>query len=202
MQHLDKVDELAAKIGAVNTIVNRRGFLYGYNSDCTGAVKALKEKTPIEGRDVAVIGAGGAARAIGFGVMQEKGRLTVINRTRPRGEALAEDLNCRFKPLSEIKRLPCQILINATSVGMTPHEDDTPLDTELLEAGMTVMDVVYNPVKTSFLEAAEKKGCITVDGVSMFVYQGGVQFELWTGKKAPVETMRKAVLEELISCHD
>jgi shikimate dehydrogenase len=202
MQYLDRVDALAAQIGAVNTIVNRQGILYGYNSDCAGALKALKEKTPINGKAVAVIGAGGAARAVGFGIIQEKGRLTVINRTRVRGESLADDLNCEFKPLSEIKRLPYQILINATSAGMTPHEDSTPLSSDLLEKGMTVMDMVYNPLKTCFLKEAEKKGCITVDGLSMFVHQGAVQFELWTQKKAPVEIMRKAVLEELKSCHD
>jgi shikimate dehydrogenase len=202
MQYLDRVDALAAQIGAVNTIVNRQGILYGYNSDCAGALKALKEKTPINGKAVAVIGAGGAARAVGFGIIQEKGRLTVINRTRVRGESLADDLNCEFKPLSEIKRLPYQIIVNATSAGMTPYEDSTPLSTNLLESGMTVMDLVYNPLKTCFLNEAENKGCKTIDGLAMFVHQGAVQFELWTQKKAPVEIMRKAVLEELKSCHD
>ena len=156
----------------------------------------------ISGKAVAVIGAGGAARAVGFGVIQEKGRLTVINRTRVRGESLANELNCEFKPLSEIKRLPYQIIINATSAGMTPYEDTTPLSPDLLESGMTVMDLVYHPLKTCFLNEAEKKGCITIDGLSMFVYQGAVQFELWTRKKAPVEIMRRAVLEELKLSHD
>jgi shikimate dehydrogenase len=197
MKYLDQVDSLAADIGAVNTIVNRRDVLHGYNSDCTGAIKALSEKTDITGKDVAVVGAGGGARAVGFGVKQEGGRLTIINRSRQKGEKLATDLNCEFKPLSEIKRLPYHIVVNATSAGMTPHEDSVPVNTDFLESGMVVMDMVYNPLKTRFLAQAEKIGCTTVDGVAMFVNQGAVQFELWTGRKAPVDVMRRVVLDEL-----
>ena len=197
MKYLDQVDSLAADIGAVNTIVNRRGVLHGYNSDCSGAIKALSEKTVIHGQDVAVLGAGGAARAVGFGVKQEGGRLTIINRTRQKGEKLASDLDCEFKPLSEVKQLPYRIIINATSAGMTPHDDSVPLNTDLLESGIVVMDMVYNPLKTRFLAQAEKIGCATVDGVAMFVNQGAVQFELWTGRKAPVDVMRRVVLDEL-----
>jgi len=197
MKYLDQLDPLAADIGAVNTIVNRRGVLHGYNSDCSGAIKALSEKTVIHGQDVAVLGAGGAARAVGFGVKQEGGRLTIINRTRQKGEKLALDLDCEFKLLSEVKQLPYRIIINATSAGMAPHDDSVPLNTDLLESGIVVMDMVYNPLKTRFLAQAEKIGCATVDGVAMFVNQGAVQFELWTGRKAPVDVMRRVVLDEL-----
>ena len=197
MKHLDQIDPLAADIGAVNTIVNNRGVLQGYNSDCAGAIKALKSKTDINGKDVALIGAGGGARAVGFGIKQEGGRLTIINRTLEKGEKLAADLNCEFKPISEIKRLPYHIVVNATSAGMKPHNDSTPVDTDLLESGIVVMDMVYNPLKTRLLAAAEKIGCPTVDGVSMFVNQGAVQFELWTGQKASVDVMRRVVLDEL-----
>ena len=197
MKYLDQVDSLAAEIGAVNTVVNRQGVLHGYNSDCAGAIKALTEKTIINGKEVAVVGAGGGARAVGFGIKQEGGRLTIINRTRERGEKLASDLDCEFKPLAEVKQLPYHIIINATSAGMTPHDDSVPLNTDLLEGGMVVMDMVYNPLKTRFLAKAEKIGCTTVDGLAMFVHQGAVQFELWTCKKAPVDIMRRAVLDEL-----
>jgi shikimate dehydrogenase len=199
MKYLDQVDALARKIGAVNTIVNRQGALCGYNSDCTGAIKALAEKIGIHGREVAVIGAGGSARAVGFGIRQEGGRLTIINRSKQSGESLAADLDCEFKPLAEVRRLPYSIVINATSAGMTPHETDTPLNAALLEGGMIVMDLVYNPLETRFLREAEKKGCTTIDGVAMLVHQGAVQFELWTGQKAPVDVMRKVVLEALSS---
>ena len=197
MKYLDQVDSLAAEIGAVNTIVNHHGILQGHNTDCVGAVRALTEKTAIKDKTVALIGAGGAARAVGFGIMQEGGRLTVINRTRQSGESLAADLNCQFKLLSDIKRLSCQIVINATSIGMTPHEDSTPLRSDFLENGMTVMDLVYNPLDTWFLREARKKGCVVVDGMAMFVHQGAAQFELWTGQTAPVAVMRQAVLDEL-----
>ena len=199
MKYLDQVDSLAADIGAVNTVVNRRGILHGFNSDSAGAIKALTEKTDIDGKDVAVVGAGGAARAVGFGIMQEGGRLTVINRTREKGERLASDLDCEFKLLSEIKQLPFHIIVNATSAGMTPHDDSVPVNTDLLENGTVVMDMVYNPLKTRFLAEAEKIGCTTVDGVAMFVNQGAIQFELWTGEKAPVDIMRKVVLDDLLS---
>lgn len=197
MKHLDRVDSMAAGIGAVNTVVNRRGVLHGCNTDCSGAVKALADKTVIDGQDVALVGAGGAARAIGFGIRQAGGRLTIINRTAEKGEKLASDLDCDFKPLSEIKELPYRIIVNATSVGMAPRDDRIPLDTDLLERETVVMDSVYSPLKTRFLTQAANKGCTTIDGVAMFVNQGAVQFELWTGRKAPVDVMRRVVLDEL-----
>ena len=197
MKYLDQVDALAAEIGAVNTVVNHKDVLHGYNSDCAGAIKALTEKTVINGKDVAVIGAGGGARAVGFGIKQAGGRLTVINRTRERGEKLAADLDCEFIPQSDINQLPYHIIVNATSAGMTPHDDSVPLNTDLLESGMVVMDMVYNPLKTRFIAEAEKSGCSTIDGVAMFVHQGAAQFELWTSRKAPVEIMRRVVLDEL-----
>ena len=197
IEYLDEIDRLAGEIGAVNTIVNRQGILHGYNSDCPGAVKALLEKTAIKDRQVAILGAGGGARAIGFGVKQEGGRVTVINRTRENGEKLARDLGCDFKPLAEVKKLNCDIVVNATPVGMTPHEDNTPVKAEFLEAGMVVMDMVYSPLQTRFLTEAKRIGCVTIDGVAMLVHQGAVQFELWTSKEAPVEIMRRAVLDEL-----
>ncbi len=197
MKYLDEVDALAEEIGAVNTIVNRQGILHGYNTDCPGAVKALLEKTTIKGRQVAIVGAGGVARAIGFGIKQEGGKITIINRTRQRGEKLAGDLGCDFKPLAEVAKLNYDIVVNATPVGMIPHDESTPVKCELLEVGTVVMDTVYNPLKTRFLKDAENVDCMTIDGVSMLVHQGAVQFELWTGEKAPVDVMRRAVLDEL-----
>ena len=179
--------------------IRDRGELHGYNTDCTGAVKALADKTGISGKDVALIGAGGAARAIGFGIRQAGGRLTIINRTIQKGEKLASDLDCDCVPLSEIKELPYGIIVNATSVGMAPHDDRVPLDTNLLERETVVMDSVYNPLKTRFLAEAANKGCTTIDGLAMFVNQGADQFELWTGRKAPVDIMRRVVLDELQS---
>ncbi|MBU1172486.1 MAG: shikimate dehydrogenase [Proteobacteria bacterium] len=197
MDYLDEIDEQALKIGAVNTIVNRNGHLFGYNSDCLGAIHALKEKTPIRDKHVVIAGAGGAARAIAFGILAEGGKLTILSQIKEEGEALAMDLGVDYYPLSEYLDHGCDIFINATPVGMTPHVDDMPVGPEYLKASMTVMDIVYNPLKTRLLDEAEKAGCKWVDGVSMFVYQGVSQFESWTGKKAPVDLMRQVVLSAL-----
>jgi shikimate dehydrogenase len=194
---LDELDDTAKKIGAVNTIINRGGVLTGYNSDGLGAVKALFERTAIKDKHVVIIGAGGAARAIGFAIISEGGRVTVINRTPAKGEALANDLGADFQPISNINKTACHILINTTPVGMTPDIDVMPVRKQDLDKAMVVMDIVYNPLKTRLLKTAEHIGCRTIDGVSMFVYQGAFQLEWWTGMKAPVEVMKKAVLNVL-----
>lgn len=197
MAYLDEVDEEARKIGAVNTVVNRQGRLSGYNTDGLGAIKALSEKTSIKDKKIGIIGAGGAARAIGFGVMSQGGIAIIFNRSKDSGKRLADDLGTEYRPLSEIKKARCDILINTTPVGMFPAVDATPVEKKVFEKDMIVMDIIYNPLKTLLLKEAEAMGCSTVDGVSMFVYQGAFQFELWTGKEAPIHVMRKAVLDAL-----
>lgn len=197
MDHLDEVDAQAARIGAVNTILNQDGRLIGYNSDCLGALTALSQKTVVKDADVIILGAGGAARAIGFGIIAAGGRVTIVNRGVEKGERLARDLGAPFQPLSELKRINGRILINTTPVGMTPQIDVMPIDKSMIEKDMLVMDIVYNPVKTFLLKAAEERGCQTLDGVAMFVHQGAFQFKLWTGVSAPVEVMRAAVVEAL-----
>jgi len=197
MEHLDDIDEKAIKIGAVNTIINKEETLVGYNSDCLGAINALKEKTSIQGKKVIIIGAGGAARAIGFGVLAEGGELSILNKFKDEGELLANDLGVDYYPIIDFKKMDCHILINATPLGMTPNVETTPVKPEALHKGMVVMDIVYNPLKTRLLKEAESKGCITVDGVSMFIYQGAFQFELWTGQQAPMDIMKSIVLTEL-----
>jgi len=197
MEFLDEIDDTAEKIGAVNTIVNRQGKITGYNFDSIGAVKAVKEKTEINNKSVAILGAGGAARAVGYGIISEGGRLTILNRTKDKGKKLAADLGSEFCPLEDFKEVKCDILINTTPVGMKPNVDDIPVEKKYLNKGMIVMDIVYNPLRTRLLKVAQDMGCTTIDGVSMFVYQGACQFELWTGKKAPVDLMRKTVLKAL-----
>jgi shikimate dehydrogenase len=197
MDFLDELDDTAEKIGAVNTIMNRKNVLTGYNSDGLGAVKALFERTTIKDKNVVILGAGGAARAIGFATISEGARVTVINRTPAKGEELAKDLGADFQPISKLNKTACHILINTTPVGMFPDIDAMPVRKQDLDKTMVVMDVVYNPLKTRLLRAAENIGCQTIDGVSMFVYQGAFQLELWTGMKAPVEVMKKAVLDAL-----
>ncbi len=197
MAHLDAVDPVAEKIGAVNTLAWRDGRLWGFNTDCTGALRALEEKTEIRGKNVLVIGAGGAARAVGFGLCAAGATVTVANRTAAAGERLAEALSGTFVPLKEIAGRPWDIVINTTSVGMTPHEGEMPAAVDLFRSGMVVMDIVYNPLETLFLRRAVEAGCTVIDGLSMFVYQGACQFEMWTGEKAPVAEMRRVVYNRL-----
>jgi len=193
MPCLDQADEVARQIGAVNTVVNDQGRLIGYNSDAYGAVKALSEKTSIKDRDVVIIGAGGAARAVGYGVLKEGARVHIVNRSEQKGRRLARSLGADFYPLSQVSRAPRDILVNTTPVGMHPGIGETPIPQEFLEKDMLVMDIIYNPLQTRLLRAAEKVGARTIDGVAMFVYQGAMQFELWTGLAAPVELMKKTV---------
>ena len=193
MPFLDDVDPTAKEIGAVNTITNHDGFLRGCNSDVNGAITALLEKTNIKGKRVAIIGAGGAARAVAYGVIKEKGEVTLYNRTRNRGMSLAAALNVPFFPLNDIETLECDILINTTSVGMHPYVKETPVSGNLLKKAMVVMDIVYRPLKTQLLLLAEEKGCLIIDGLSMFIHQAAFQFYLWTGIPAPTQTMRQTV---------
>jgi len=197
MEFIDEIDAQAEKIQAVNTVKNNDGRLFGCNTDCFGAISALSEKTVIKDKEVTMLGAGGAARAIGFGIRAAGGRLTIVNRSPQKGSQLAGDLDADFRPLAEVNKLDCHILINATSVGMFPDNDHVPLPQKFLDKKMVVMDIVYNPLKTKLLKWAETIGCATVDGVSMFVHQGAKQFEFWTGRKAPVEIMKMTVLAAL-----
>lgn len=199
MDLLDHVDSMARRIGAVNTIVNQEGRLLGFNSDCPGAMAALLEKTPVIRRQVAVLGAGGAARALAHGVKAHGGRLTIVNRSEDKGRRLASELKSDFCPLVDFSGVGFDILVNTTSVGMTPSSDQMPVSHACLRPAMTVMDIVYNPLETRLLTAARSAGCTVVDGVAMFVNQGAVQFERWTGKKAPVQLMKKTVLDTLKS---
>ncbi len=197
MKYLDRMDPMARAIGAVNTVVLEKERFIGYNTDGTGAVKALKEKGQLKKRTVAILGAGGAARAIGYAVKKEGGKITIVNRSKERGEQLADDLNGNFAIMAEYSGNDSQVLINTTPVGMFPSTKDMPVDPSVLKTPMIVMDAIYNPLKTTFLKTAESLGCTTINGLEMFVNQGAAQFELWTGQPASIEIMKIAVLESM-----
>ncbi len=193
---LDKIEGLAKKIGAVNTIVNRQGRLVGYNTDWEGALEALEQKVALGGKRVVLLGAGGAARAIGFGLKERGLRFIVVNRSKKRGRALGEELRCDYLPMSSLARmkageLEADIIINATSLGMPPRDGETPIPKELLKKGMVVMDIVYEPLRTRLLREAKEKGCVTVDGLEMLVRQGMAQFEIWTGRRLEIGQIKK-----------
>ncbi|MCW4027041.1 MAG: shikimate dehydrogenase [Candidatus Bathyarchaeota archaeon] len=205
--HLDRLDETAQKVGAVNTVLNDIELI-GYNTDAPGAMNALKahEGNPYD-KKVVILGAGGASRSISFAIAEEAGELVILNRTPEKAEALASkisseiDREVRWGMLSnhvlDEELVDAVILINATSVGMHPNDSETPVDKSLLREDMVVFDLVYNPLETRLLREAKSIGAQTIDGLTMLVYQGAASFEIWTERKAPVNVMIKAAMEEL-----
>jgi len=194
---LDELDDLAGRIGAINTIVNKGGRLIGYNTDAVGALKALEEKTELSGKSCIMIGAGGAAMAIGY-ILKEKGiELTVANRSIDRGESLCKALGCRFIGLEGLDSEKADILINTTPVGMAPEKELCLVPEHALKDGMVVMDIVYNPIETRLLAMARSRGCLTVSGLAMFIHQGAEQFRMWTGIEPPIKAMTGAVEKAL-----
>ena len=210
---LDKLDPLAEKIGAVNTVVNDNGVLTGYNTDATGFLRALMEKgiNP-RGKNVLILGAGGASKAVSL-ILADNGaeRLIILNRAEELNwayelagsisqlynmDAKAGELN-RESLDSVMERIDISILVNATSVGMTPDVDKTPFDVDLLRPGLVVFDVVYNPLRTRLLRDAEAAGAKTTSGIEMLVWQGALAFEKWTGQEAPPDLMRREAIKLL-----
>lgn len=190
---LDRIDSLAENIGAVNTIINKEGELIGYNTDAIGALKAIKERISPIGKGALIIGAGGAARSIGYMLKKEGADLFIASRNYRHAKKLAESLGGTGIPMEDIGSLNVDILINATPVGMYPHTDRCPVSASVLRPGMVVMDIVYNPLDTLLLKIAKDRRCITINGLKMFIYQGAEQFRLWTGLEPPLDTMEKAV---------
>jgi shikimate dehydrogenase len=194
---LDDLDPRASRIGAVNTVVNRDERLGGYNTDWLGAMTALKTKTGLKGEHVLILGAGGAARAIAFGILAEGGRVTLTDLDGPRAAALARDLKVEAIPLNALAQCPAAILVNATPVGMEPRIDDIPINPDLLGRFRLVMDIVYKPLETRLLREAKSRGAATLDGLQMLIHQATAQFELWTGRPAPLEVMSRAAYAAL-----
>ena len=203
MEFLDKVDPVARNIGAVNTLLFERDGDHcrctGYNTDWLGSNQALGEELQLAGATVLILGAGGAARAVGFGLIEAGARVLIANRTEAKGRALAAQLRCPFVPADQLAGLRADALINTTSVGMAPHADALPIRPELLPRFAVVMDIVYAPLTTRLLREAAACGCRTVDGLQMLLHQGAAQFTLWTGREAPLNVMRQALENELRS---
>ncbi len=197
------VEPLASKIGAVNTLVLRKeDRLEAYNTDYAGALDAITAGTGI-GREnlkalaVAVIGAGGVARAIVAGLSDAGARITIYNRTREKARKLASEFGCDYGGLGDLPEMDAELLINCTSVGMHPNIDETPAPDNCIRKGMTVFDTVYNPAETLLLKQAKHVGARTIDGVSMFVNQALAQFRLFTGRRADPELMRATLCRGL-----
>ncbi|MBN2074479.1 MAG: shikimate dehydrogenase [Dehalococcoidales bacterium] len=207
---LDKLDPLAEKIGAVNTVVNDNGILTGHNTDATGFLQAMLEKgVEPKGKNIAIMGAGGAARAVSFILADRGAHPVILNRIEELdwAENLAAMISREFDievPAKELTKEnlgkvleDADILVNATSVGMSPNDNVSPAPAELLKADLTVYDVIYNPIQTRLLKDAEAAGATTIGGIDMLVWQGIMAFEKWTGQKPPFDLMKSQAMKFL-----
>ena len=206
--YLDEIDPLAEKIGAVNTIKNEGKYLIGKNTDASGAKKALLDAgCEITGKKALILGAGGAAKAVGFAISEDLDAVYIANRTEKRAIKLAKDLTNKTTikavgknmSINTLKNLvnDVDILINTTPLGMYPDIEGSPISQEMLHKNLFVFDIVYNPLETRLLKEASKIGCKTLGGLDMFVNQGALAFEWWTGKKPNLNLMKEKVVEFL-----
>ena len=190
---LDRLDPLAKKIGAVNTIVNDNGQLIGYNTDVIAVEKSLKPLQIKNDKDIIIFGAGGVSRAILVALKNLKLKnITVANRTTRKGERLAKEFNVNFIQWSKRENVKAEVLINATSIGMFPNIFSSPISKNKIKNSQIVMDVVATPPKTKLIKIANKQGKITVDGLKLSLYQAFTQFKLYTGRNPPIQVMQKA----------
>jgi shikimate dehydrogenase len=198
MKYLDEIDPAAKRIGAVNTVHNKNGKLIGYNTDCFGAINALKQKTDLANKRVYLIGNGGVARAIITGLVDAGAKVKVFCREQDNPEAFAEEFNSEYGLIKDVDS-NFDILINATPVGMHPDIDASPVDEKIFENGenKVVFDVIYTPIETKLLKFAKEAGCKTVAGFEMFLEQAYSQFEIWNGISPPKDAMKTLLLEKL-----
>jgi shikimate dehydrogenase len=206
MDYLDEIDEHALAIGAVNTIVNNNGRLTGYNTDGIGYVRSLKEEADftVQGKRILMLGAGGAARGVAYALALEgAAEMWIANRTVEKAVELADSLQghtrtsgIRYDEIDEI-RDQVDLIVHNTSIGMHPNVEEVLIDTSWFHEGLTVSDLVYNPLETRLLREAKARGARAHDGLGMFIYQGAYAFEYWTGVAAPVAAMREVVEKAL-----
>ena len=200
MEHLDSVERTAAEVGAVNTVVVEGGGLRGFNTDAAAALKPLRERTELRGARVAVIGAGGAARAMLWGLKESGARACVFARDAARGSEVAAQFDAETATLSDANFGSFDVVVNATPLGTRgEREGDTAAVAAQLRGARLAYDLVYNPRETRFLKEAREAGCETVGGLSMLVAQASEQFKLWTGAEPPVDVMRAAAEKRLRS---
>lgn len=207
-QHLSDISDEASVVGAVNTVVNDNGVLHGYNTDVHGIIETIAPfKDEINGNTVTVIGAGGAARSVLYALIKDfkPEGINIVNRTADKAESLKEYFVSKmlFENIKAYDLVPpdlvdvfsnSKMIINSTLIGMTPNIDDTPTSIEeSFHKDQIVFDVVYTPLKTKFLQLAEKQGAIALNGLKMFVEQGAKSFEMWTDHEMPKEKIYKTI---------
>lgn len=197
------VEPLAENIGAVNTLkIGFGGIISGYNTDYAGAMDALTSTLGIERHslhkmEVAVVGAGGVARAVVAGLTDVGAKVTIYNRTVSKAEALAEEFVCRYAGLDKIREMEAEVVVNCTSIGMHPYVESSPVPADCIKTTMVVFDTVYNPIDTQLLKEAKAKGARTVNGAQMFIRQAMAQYKIFIGTDADEEVIRKTVFARL-----
>jgi len=212
MDYMDEIPEVDRRIGSINTVISENGRLIGLGTDGPGALKAIQDAgVDLHGGNVLMLGAGGASRAIAFTLANQSGlgRLAMLDINEGLLAGLTTDLRKGTgatiigEPLNDETLRShmnnADLIINCTPVGMHPHEDATLVPADLFRPEQVVFDVVYNPLQTRMLTEAKAKGLKVIQGVEMFINQAVLQFERFTGAKAPVEVMRRVVLESLSS---
>ena len=197
LPHLANMDPLTGRIGACNTLrTGADGKLYGFNTDVAGVVKPLEKRLRLKGARIAVLGAGGAARAAVFGLVEQGAEVFVVNRTHETAVALARSAKAKSLKHELLAKSRFDVLINTTPCGMAGIKEALPIAANELNAGL-VFDMVYNPLETPLLKLAKSRGIAVVSGLEMFAQQGARQFEIWTGKPAPEAEMQRVVELEL-----
>ena len=208
IKYLDQIDPLAKKIGAVNTIKNQKGYLTGKNTDAFGAKQALiNAGFEIKEKNVLILGAGGAARAVSFALSDESDNIFICDIIEKRAIALANELKNKMKIKAVGKKfnyeslksliIDIDLLINTTPIGMYPNIKFSPISKDLLNENLFIFDVIYNPLQTQLLKEASAIGCKTLNGIEMFVNQGALAFEWWTDKKPNLKLMKEKIIDQL-----
>jgi shikimate dehydrogenase len=194
IKYLDEIDETATEIGAVNTVLNKNGSLIGYNTDWKGAINSLLKYTSLKTKKVAILGSGGTARAIVYGLSKEDCEVILYSRNKSTAQNIAEQYGCKISSWgNRDDATNAEILINTTPIG---REDNTsPISIDSIKEKHVIFDVNYKKGGTQLLNLAKQKNAIAIDGLEMLLQQGMLQFELYTGLKAPEEAMRKALHE-------
>jgi shikimate dehydrogenase len=203
LKRMDALSPEAEVVGAVNTIEFRGGKKIGHNTDATGFIRSLEDaNVAVRGKNVLVLGAGGAARGIVFNLASEGARVSILNRDSGKARSLADETLKKvggkiFVAAGVGDVRDSDIVVNATSVGMSPKTEETLVPDEFLRPDLTVVEIVYNPLETRLLRGAKARGCRTVDGVGMLVHQGAESLRIWLDIEPPINVMRSAVLENL-----
>ena len=210
MPLLDEILPVAQSIGAVNTIINNNGVLIGANTDAAGFTRSLENEARFSAarKRALILGAGGAARAVAYGLAWEGvSELVIVNRTPERADELAQEVSEAtatetqsggFDKVSGNQSF--DLIVNSTSIGMRggPDPDGVPPVQALLTRGVLVCDLVYNPQQTPLLTLARERGARVLGGIGMLVYQGAASFEFWTDREAPEDVMYAAALKALM----